>query len=437
LYFNGENESHQYSVHLIYLDLNDHLVEEASSWKQVHLFRLPRANKHNVDINFQIQIYMKNLADLSGHVSYINLGYNFKSSDGITRLFSELQDLKSSLLLQGIDIEPVMYYFDSLDFEKFFNKSFANVKFNFKDFTALELEKPKTTKSVITYDLVKVVKIEGQEVGRFKRFCNLEPKEELLFIPYPVKAYEEWLYFNRKEKRRIGILTLSKNDLEFVQKSSFFQLLLPSFFKTISQEELVQNEIIIYLGYDQEDPVFDRNHEKAVEYSKMFIPKDKEVRFTIKYYKLPRYKRLTLYWNILAWAAYRDDCDYLFQLNDDTILLNSNWLTQFIAKLTQNNNHGVIGPNDVLWNCKFITQAFVSRKHIETFGWMFPPRIRDWFSDNWISLVYGKDNSFCSTIHKVKNGIHKNKANSKRYVECESPIWREELVKGRKKLNLI
>ena len=439
LYFDEVNDSafYGYSIHLLYLDLDEHLVEEASSWKRVQIFRLPRANKHNVDIDLQSQLYMKNLADLSGRVSFLNPGYNFKSSDGIRRLLSGLKDSNSSILLQQNEKEPpILFYFEGWEFDEFFTRSYANAKFNVSSFTALELEKPKIIKDPNEYDLVKVIKVEGQEMGNFKRFCNLEPKEELLFTPYPVKVYDEWLYFDQKAKRRIGILTLTKNANGEIDKSAFFQLLLPSFFKTISREELLQNELIIYLGYDNEDPIFDKNHEKAVEYAKTFIPKDKEIRFTIKYYRLPRYKRLTLYWNILAWAAYRDDCDYLFQLNDDSILLNSNWLSQFVNKLIANNGYGVIGPNDVLWNCKFITQAFVSRKHIELFGWMFPPRIRDWYSDNFISFVYGKNNTFCSLIHKVKNGIHKDKKDSKRYVECESPVWREELFKGRKKLNL-
>ena len=45
--------------------------------------------------------------------------------------------------------------------------------------------------------------------------------------------------------------------------------------------------------------------------------------------------------------------------------------------------------------CKFLlTQTFVSRKHMEIFGWYFPEEIINWYCDNWINAVYKPDHYF-------------------------------------------
>ena len=56
-------------------------------------------------------------------------------------------------------------------------------------------------------------------------------------------------------------------------------------------------------------------------------------------------------------------------------------------------NLGVTGPLDIN-NDKIFTHSFVHRTHIDVFGHLFPPSFKNWWSDDWISTVYGPEHTF-------------------------------------------
>lgn len=70
-----------------------------------------------------------------------------------------------------------------------------------------------------------------------------------------------------------------------------------------------------------------------------------------------------------------DHCHYYYQLNDDLEFVTSGWATFLTNQLLQNDDFGVAAPNDPVWNCTVLTQAIVSRKHWELFGWFYPPEV--------------------------------------------------------------
>jgi len=98
----------------------------------------------------------------------------------------------------------------------------------------------------------------------------------------------------------------------------------------------------------------------------------------------------------LMLKAYAEGYDYFYQVNDDTQIISPNWATTFISILSSNPvapNVGVTGPLD-LNNDKIFTHSFVHRTHIEIFGYLFPPSFKNWWSDDWISTVYGETHTF-------------------------------------------
>ena len=76
--------------------------------------------------------------------------------------------------------------------------------------------------------------------------------------------------------------------------------------------------------------------------------------------------------------------------------------------LKQNNDIGVVGmtdqgrkkynPNDTL-----LTQSFVSRKHMDIFGFYYPDEFKNWFIDDWISEIYDLDNKKFIIPHRIYN----------------------------------
>ncbi|MBU3955115.1 hypothetical protein KJ633_01505, partial [bacterium] len=92
-------------------------------------------------------------------------------------------------------------------------------------------------------------------------------------------------------------------------------------------------------------------------------------------------------WNILFKKAYDDGCDYFYQLGDDIELMTDGWSSVFVEALVKNRGAGVTGPLEE-HNRRILTQTFVSRIHMDIFGYYFSPIVKNWSCDDWIHSVY-------------------------------------------------
>jgi hypothetical protein len=112
-------------------------------------------------------------------------------------------------------------------------------------------------------------------------------------------------------------------------------------------------------------------------------------------------------WNALFARAFADGADYFFQTGDDVQLVTGGWVDAFIAALTGDpvkSGLGVAGPVDLeRADFPILTQAFVSRLHMEIFGTLYPPAFRNWFSDNWLTDVYAPSHAHRITTQHVRN----------------------------------
>ena len=162
--------------------------------------------------------------------------------------------------------------------------------------------------------------------------------------------------------------------------------------------------ISIYIAYDDGDAVFDDPQSSIVEELQRDYPS-----FRFRAIKMFKTHWLTFIWNRLFVIAYREGNDFFLQINDDVQLLNRGWLSPTVDLLQ---NASVVGLNDYVWNCKIFTQALVGRSHYDNFGgFFFPPGIKDWYSDNWITNVYGPKQSKCSLSARIKNSNIKTRYN--------------------------
>lgn len=110
---------------------------------------------------------------------------------------------------------------------------------------------------------------------------------------------------------------------------------------------------------------------------------------------------LTKMWNILFQQAYDDKCDYFFQCGDDMIFATKFWVNDCIEILKKHNGFGLAGP--INNNSRILTQAFVSRRHMEIFGWFFPEEIMNWCCDDWYNFVYTPELLFPLKSHFCDN----------------------------------
>jgi len=110
--------------------------------------------------------------------------------------------------------------------------------------------------------------------------------------------------------------------------------------------------------------------------------------------------------NYLTQTAYNDGVNYIYRINDDTILKNEKWTSIFIQRLHEQGKKaagiitdtgsssssiifGVVGPACHVGNGKILTHDFVHRQHLDIFSSYYPESLSDWWMDDWISRVYG------------------------------------------------
>lgn len=110
-------------------------------------------------------------------------------------------------------------------------------------------------------------------------------------------------------------------------------------------------------------------------------------------------------------AVFDDGADYVYQLNDDTILVSKDWLETYVRALEASElapNLGVAGPLDTQ-NERILTHSFVHRTHVEIFDAFFPKAFRNWWSDDWISTVYGSRATFARRDVVVTHNVQSQK----------------------------
>ncbi len=115
----------------------------------------------------------------------------------------------------------------------------------------------------------------------------------------------------------------------------------------------------------------------------------------------------------MARAAYEGGADYFYRINDDTEMVDR-WPQVFVNTL-KNIPHqvGVVGPTCTQGNVAILTHDFVARSHMDIMQMnYYPPKLVDWWMDDWISYVYGKKRSFKASNVRV---VHHVGAHGKRY----------------------
>ena len=187
---------------------------------------------------------------------------------------------------------------------------------------------------------------------------------------------------NDIKKIALLILATSKQRDKWVtiKDTYLFNLTLKSFLLTMDREY----KYIFYIGIDQDDRIFTKseNQQEITRFSSAF----KNVEFVfITMEEIPK-GYVTLMWNKLFKDAYNRNCEYFYQCGDDMEFKTNGWVNSCIEKLKQNNDIGLAGP--INNNNRILTQAFVSSKHMEIFGWFFPEQIKNWCCDDWYNMVY-------------------------------------------------
>ncbi|KAL3923600.1 MAG: hypothetical protein SGARI_006185 [Bacillariaceae sp.] len=131
----------------------------------------------------------------------------------------------------------------------------------------------------------------------------------------------------------------------------------------------------------------------------------------INFLELRKLRQAQIPFNAACRAAYEVGADYIVRINDDTEFLTSGWITKGIQALQQFRPHylGVVGPKCDQGNVEILTHDMVSRLHLDIFGMQYYPNEFDnWWIDDWISRVYGRNNTLRVDAWEVYHHIDKH-----------------------------
>jgi hypothetical protein len=176
-----------------------------------------------------------------------------------------------------------------------------------------------------------------------------------------------------------------------------------------------------YIGIDRGDRIYDKDAIK--HYFTRFAGVLSNVSIEFIYMDDIAKGHLTVMWNRLFEKAYADGYDYFFQCGDDIAFQTRGWVNDCIETLVRSNGLGMTGP--INNNSRILTQSFVSRKHMELFGYYFPPEIINWCCDDWINLVYQKMGAF----YPLANHICINVGGTPRYIVANDMAKQMKLSK--------
>ena len=205
---------------------------------------------------------------------------------------------------------------------------------------------------------------------------------------------------------KIALLTLAtskqRDNWVSIKDSYLYNMTLKTFLLTMDKE----HEYIVYIGIDKNDRIFDKTEQQSeiMRFSKVFS----NVEFIFMTMENIEKGYVTLMWNKLFEDAYKRECDYFYQCGDDMEFKTKGWVNDCIKVLKSHDDIGLVGPMNN--NSRILTQAFVSRKHMEIFGWFFPKEIKNWCCDDWYNMVYQP-----KYLYPLRNHYAQNNGGQPRY----------------------
>lgn len=175
---------------------------------------------------------------------------------------------------------------------------------------------------------------------------------------------------------------------------------------TGSPHQRAAYDLIIYIGYDGNDAIYDTDtaREQLPERFEAALRANTKGGFSgaqlprigLRVVRCANSRSMVANSNCLSRTAHIDGAEYTYRVNDDTVFETPGWLETLPDALQSLDppNVGVAGPRATGGNWKVLTYDMVHRSHMEIFaGNRYPPSLKNWYSDDWITKVYSGDHS--------------------------------------------
>lgn len=189
----------------------------------------------------------------------------------------------------------------------------------------------------------------------------------------------------------ILVLGTSKNQgWNTIKDSYLWETFLLSFFKFFNTKYKYK----LFVGVDNDDSIYnDKDNQNLIRE----FCNDK---IEIEFFDMNEIENgnLSKMWNRLFKQAFEEGFDYFFQCGDDVYFTSVEMFDKCLQTLKENKNMGVTGPHYTAFMSilekDVLKQTFVSKKHYEIFGFLFPDEIKNKSIYNWLSTIYKSSGKF-------------------------------------------
>eukprot|EP01134_Creolimax_fragrantissima_P006402 CFRG6402T1 len=206
-------------------------------------------------------------------------------------------------------------------------------------------------------------------------------------------------------------------------------IVVKSFLETLTAREKdpARYTYAIWIGL-QVDLFFDRNPERVDQISRTITTMAKSANVSVsvhfrRYPLNPRTVDITWKYNRLLIDSYHGGCDYLYQYSDDAKFLTP-WVDTLVGTLKARGGFGSAGAEDTNYRST-MELGLTSRLHMEMLGYFWPPKLKNFYSDDFIQQLYGK------YLVRPKNVIgHNTQIEGRRYDSCPHKLLEEMEVQA-------
>jgi len=187
-----------------------------------------------------------------------------------------------------------------------------------------------------------------------------------------------------------------------VGETSLKTLFLPSLASTILPAEREIFNVEVILAFDKGDLFWEQRANREAVIAGENIP--------ISFVSVLKERDNHIPFNELAAVAYSYGADYLVRVNDDTEFVSRSWISHSVRTLSYLSPPllGVVGPVCDKSPPNILTHDMVHSTHLEIFSTYYPNEFDNWWIDDWISAVYGRNRTIQVPEWKVKHHINKH-----------------------------
>tara|TARA_B100001758_G_scaffold247914_1_gene268472 strand:- start:9784 stop:12132 length:2349 start_codon:yes stop_codon:yes gene_type:complete len=258
----------------------------------------------------------------------------------------------------------------------------------------------------------------------FRRKLNSTPQTTPppVHISLPVKPAR------RKTSVAICALSKSKPGWQYIHDSSVYKLFLAGIHRT-TKKDLDEYSIQVHIGVDTTDPFWS----KYDNYHALILASARDFNLRVAVHHYPKKHRDHLPMNELMRDAARTGAEYLVRLNDDSEITSMAWLPLAVHRLLAYDppNVGVVGPVCREGKTSILTHDMVHRTHLDIFETYYPPQFHNWYVDDWISEVYGRDRTTKIPGWTVHHHIGPPRYNP---IMVDNKTLHQTIEKGREKI---